>query len=384
MPTVHMRHGVFMAPYHPLDENPTTLFQQDLELVEWLDRLGFDEAWIGEHHSAGFETIASPELFIAYAAAKTQRITFGTGVVSLPYHNPLMVANRIIQLDHLTRGRVKLGVGPGLLIQDAVMIGVDPADQRARMTDALEIILRLLNGETVTKKSEWYDLNGAMCQILPFTQPHPEVCVASALTPSGGRLAGKYDLGMLCFTSDRSNYGALQKNWQIANEIAAEHGRTMDPNRLRLVGPIHIAETREKARENVRFGFEKYIDYLNRLHPGRYPIPAGTDPVDWYTGKGFGVVGTPDDAIAMIEQLQEKQGDFGMFCQMAHDWADWEQTKKSYELYMRFVVPHFARSNRARVASLDWVAERASGFDRQREAAAEAMIKLHENERGRR
>jgi len=149
-----------------------------------------------------------------------------------------------------------------------------------------------------------------------------------------------------------------------------------------LQRPIHIAETREKARENARFGFQKYIDYLNRLHPGRYPIPAGEDSMDWYVGRGFGVIGTSNDAIEMIEKLQEKQGPFGLYCQMTHDWADWEQTKKSYELYMRFVVPHFAKSNRPRVASLDWTAERAREFDKKREAAAEAMIQKHERERG--
>ena len=164
-----------------------------------------DEAWIGEHHSSGFEIISSPEIFIAYAAARTSRIQFGTGVITLPYHNPLMVANRIVQLDHMTRGRVKFGVGPGLLVQDAAMLGIDPAVQRDRMTDALEIIMRLLRGEKVTKKSEWYDLVGAECQLLPYTKPYPELAVASAITPSGGRLAGKHDLGLLCFSTDRSS-----------------------------------------------------------------------------------------------------------------------------------------------------------------------------------
>src|SRR5271155_5672802 len=119
--TIKLRNGIFLAPFHPVDEDPTLCIQRDLELMEWLDRLGYEEAWIGEHHSAGFEIISSPELFIAAAAERTKRIRFGTGVISLPYHNPLMVANRIIQLDHMTRGRIILGVGPGLLVSDAVM-----------------------------------------------------------------------------------------------------------------------------------------------------------------------------------------------------------------------------------------------------------------------
>src|ERR1700728_1252742 len=126
------RAGIFLAPFHPLDEDPTEAIHRDLELVEFLDRVGYDEAWIGEHHSAGFEIISSPELFIAAAAERTKRIRLGTGVVSLPYHNPLMAANRIIQLDHQTRGRVMFGVGPGLLPSDAFSMGIEPSTQRDR------------------------------------------------------------------------------------------------------------------------------------------------------------------------------------------------------------------------------------------------------------
>src|SRR3954462_6085291 len=127
MATFDLRNGIFLAPFHPLDEDPTEAIQRDLALVEHLDHLGYEEAWIGEHHSAGMEIIASPELFIAAAAERTKRIRFGTGVISVPYHNPLMVANRCIQLDHMTMGRCMFGFGPGLLASDAIMLGIDPA-----------------------------------------------------------------------------------------------------------------------------------------------------------------------------------------------------------------------------------------------------------------
>ena len=139
-----LRFGIFMAPFHPTGQNPTLALDRDLDLIEHLDRLGFDEAWIGEHHSGGYEIIASPEMFIATAAERTQHIQLGTGVVSLPYHHPFMTAQRLVLLDHLTKGRVMLGVGPGALPSDAFMLGIDPADQRDRMEEALEIILRLL------------------------------------------------------------------------------------------------------------------------------------------------------------------------------------------------------------------------------------------------
>src|ERR687883_1002585 len=139
-----MRFGLFMAPFHPVGQNPTLALERDLDLIVHLDRLGFDEVWIGEHHSAGWEIIASPEVFIAAAAERTKNIKLGTGVISLPYHNPLMVANRMVLLDHLTRGRVMLGVGPGALVTDALMLGIEPDTQRPRMAEALDAIIRLL------------------------------------------------------------------------------------------------------------------------------------------------------------------------------------------------------------------------------------------------
>lgn len=371
-----MRHGVFLAPLHPNDENPHLLIHRDLELMEWLDKLGYDEAWIGEHHSGGFETIASPELFIATAAERTRNLRFGTGVISLPYHQPLMVANRIIQLDHQTRGRVMFGFGPGLLVSDAAQLGIDPKTQRDRMAQSLDVILRLLDGEQVTEKTDWYNLTGARAHLLPYTQPRPEIAVASAATPSGGKLAGKYDLIMLCVaaTDPAGGFNVLDVNWKVAEDTAAEYGRAMDRQKLRLVGPMHIAETREKARENVRFGLMKYLDYARTLTPGRFGDFNGRDPVDVMLDSGHIVIGTPDDAITMLEKLREKQGYFGAYLHQGHDWADWEATKKSYELYMRFVAPHFSNANQNRHASFgDWKA-RSVEFSEASHAAAKATF----------
>src|SRR3954465_7218729 len=142
-----LRFGIFMAPFHPAGENPTPALQRDLELIEHLDRLGYDEAWIGEHHSAGSEIIASPEIFIAAAAERTRQIRLGTGVTSLAYHNPLWVAERMVLLDHLTRGRAMLGVGPGSLPTDSAMIGLTPTETRELMDVNFDIVMRLLGGD---------------------------------------------------------------------------------------------------------------------------------------------------------------------------------------------------------------------------------------------
>jgi len=382
MSRLTLRSGIFLAPFHPIDEDPTLALRRDLELVEWLDRLGYEEAWIGEHHSAGFEIISSPELFIAAAAERTRRIRLGTGVVSLPYHNPLMVANRIVQLDHMTMGRVMCGVGPGLLTSDAMMLGIDPSTQRDRMLQGLDVILRLFRGETVTEKTDWYTLQDARLHLLPFTRPYPEVAVASLVTPSGGRAAGKYGLGMLCVAATvEGAFDVLATNWKVAQEIAAEHGRVMDPAVLRLVGPMHIAETREQARANVRYGLQKYLDYYQAINPARFSDLEGRDPVDVLTETRRAVIGTPDDAIEQIQRLRDKQGEFGCYLQLVHNWANWEATKKSYELYARHVVPHFRGSNAHRASSNAWAYEHRMEFSTLRDAATKKMFDQHEAER---
>jgi limonene 1,2-monooxygenase len=378
---IPLRHGVFLAPFHSVRENPTLALERDLELMQHLDSLGFAEAWIGEHHSAGMETIDSPELFIAAAAERTKHIRFGTGVISLPYHHPLNVANRIIQLDHMTRGRVMLGVGPGLLASDALMMGIEPEVTRDRMAESLDVILRLLRGDTVTEATEWYTLREARTHLRPFTSPHPEVCVASAVTPSGGRLAGRYELGMLAVAAGvQAGFDALDVNWSVAGEIAAEHGRQMDRSRLRCVVGMHIAESRQQAIEDIRFGAAEYVDYLNNNQP-RFHVPEGVDTVDWLVENRIAVVGTPDDAIERIEQLYAKQGEFGALLLLATNWADWAATKRSYELYARYVIPHFARANTNREASYRWVSEHQSEIVSKRVAAAEQMVAKHEAER---
>ena len=141
-----MRFGAFIAPFHDVGQNPTLALERDLELLEHLDRLGFDEAWIGEHHSGGFELIASPEVFIATAAERTKHLRLGSGVNSLPYHHPLLLADRFVLLDHLTRGRAMLGCGPGQLTSDAHMLGIPPDSQRPRMEEALDAIVRAARG----------------------------------------------------------------------------------------------------------------------------------------------------------------------------------------------------------------------------------------------
>jgi limonene 1,2-monooxygenase len=338
--------------------------QRDFELIEQLDQLGYDEAWIGEHHSAGYEIIASPEIFIAAAAERTRRIRLGTGVSSVPYHHPLMLADRIMQLDHQTRGRVMFGVGPGALPSDAFMMGIDVQRQRDMMDEALAALIPLLRGEKVTMQTDWFTLRDAQLQLRPFTQPHIEIAVASQVSPSGARAAGKYGLSLLSIgATTTGGFNALAQNWAICEGKAAEHQQVIDRNRWRLVGPMHIAETREKARENVKFGLGAWLDYFRRV--AALPLaPEGPieDAVEAMNQTGFAVIGTVEDAIAQLERLQIESGGFGCFLQMAHEWADREATRKSYELIARYVMPHFQGALESTTESRDWAAANRETF----------------------
>ena len=376
-----LRTGVFLAPFHPVHEDPTLAIRRDIELVEWLDELGYEEAWIGEHHSAGFEIISSPELFIAAAAERTQRIKLGTGVVSLPYHNPLTAANRIIQLDHQTRGRVMFGVGPGLLPSDALMMGIPIDKQRDRMVEAIDVILRLFQGETVTAETEWFKLHNARMQLLPFTKPYPEIAVASSFTPSGGRLAGRHGFGMLCVAATNPiGYDALSINWEVAQKTAAEYDRAMDPSRLRLVGPMHIAESRAEARAQVQFGFHQWNAYFSAINRQGSEDLQGRDPIDAMIERGAGVVGTPDDAIAQIERLEQKIPNFGAYLLLGHNWANFADTKRSYALFAQHVKPHFNRVNTARAESLKWAADNSDEFMGAALSAAAKTVEKYQSE----
>ncbi len=182
--------GAFLPPFHHPSEHPTLQLEGDLELAEFLDELGFDELWVGEHHSVGWELVGSPEMFLAAAAQRTKRIRLGTGVVSIPYHHPFNVAQRIALLDHLSRGRAMLGIGPGALPSDAYMLGIESTSQRPRMEEGLGVILRLLNeDEPVTYKSDWFTLQEAALQLRPLQQRLP-VAVASQISPAGMQTAG--------------------------------------------------------------------------------------------------------------------------------------------------------------------------------------------------
>jgi limonene 1,2-monooxygenase len=370
-----LRSGVFLAPFHATRSNPTLALERDLELMQHLDRLNYHEAWIGEHHSGGMEIIAAPEMFIAAAAERTRHIRLGTGVSSLPYHNPFMLASRIVQLDHMTRGRAMFGVGPGALVYDAYKIGVAASEQRRMMNESLDVIVDLFKGKTVNKDTDWFKLRDARLQLNCYTQPTIEMAVAAARSPSGALAAARHGLGILSIGGATPASIAHQgANWKLYETEACKHGHVPDRLKWRVVALMHIAETREQARKNVNFGLKEYCDYFREI--ATFPIvpPDVKDDCDWLIETGTACIGTPDDAIAYIEKLLEGSGGFGVIMELAHNWADWEATRKHYELMARYVHPHFQRSTAPRIDAYAHAAAHFKDFTKQAAAAVNAEI----------
>jgi limonene 1,2-monooxygenase len=357
--------GVFITPFHPVGQSPTVALQYDMDRVEALDRLGFDEAWFGEHHSGGYELIACPEVFIAAAAERTKHIRLGTGVVSLPYHHPLMVADRWVLLDHLTRGRVMFGAGPGALPSDAYMMGIDPVNQRPMMQESLEAILALLRAapdERITRETDWFTLRDAQLHIRPYTWPYPEISTAAMVSPSGPRLAGALGTSLLSLSmSVPGGFAALETTWDIVVDQAAKAGRA-EPDRAdwRVLAIMHLADSRDQAIDDCTHGLPDFAAYFGAA--GFVPLsndvtgvpPSPREFVTDYAAKGNCCLGTPDDAITYIQDLLERSGGFGTLLILGHDWASPQATFHSYELFAREVIPHFKGQLVAPRASHDW------------------------------
>ncbi len=357
-----LRFGAFVAPHHPLGESPTLLFRRDIALAKQIDELGYDEFWVGEHHSSGWETIGSPELLLAAAAEHTHTIRLGTGVISLPYHHPFNVAARLAQLDHMTRGRVIFGSGPGALPSDAHTLNIDPMVQRDRQDEAMGVIRRLLRGEDrFSYESDWFTLRDAALQILPL-QEDMEMATASSLSPSGMTLAGKYGCGVISIASTSSEgLAALPTQWGFAETAAAEHGQRVDRRNWRVMMNWHIAESREQARDEAVYGLQRWHNEYNVKvlgRPGAKHFDNAWELLDSMVASGAAVVGTPDDLVAAIGKLYDVTGGFGAAIGFAHDWANLDATKRSWELVARYVIPEINGQLRGLRASADFLTEK--------------------------
>jgi limonene 1,2-monooxygenase len=375
-----LRFGIFMPPFNaPATQNATSSLQRDLLTIQLLDDLGYDEAWVGEHHSGGTEIIAEPIQFMCYVGALTKHIKLGPGVVSVPYHNPLWVADRIILADHLLRGRVMFGMGPGSLPTDATMIGLEPKQLRPSLDHDAGVIIDLIRGKTVNVKTDRYNLVDAQCQLAPYSDF--DIAVAASTSPAGSMLAGRHGIGLLSLGAlMREDMNLMHLHWDRAEAEAEKHEKKVSRDKWRLVGFMHLAETRQQAIEDVRYGLPAFVRYTQEvlaLPTLRVAGKSFEEYLAWFQEGGAAVIGTPDDAIAHIKKLEEQSGGFGCYLMVANDFANWEATRKHYELFARYVMPCFQPSQERLLASERYSISRHAELDEKNMAAIQSWTDEH-------
>jgi limonene 1,2-monooxygenase len=373
-----LKFGLFVAPYHVPGGNATLQLDHDIQIARVIEDLGYDEIWYGEHHSNGVEIIASPELMIAAAAQITKRIQLGTGVNSVPYHNPLILADRYLQLDHMTKGRFVAGLGPGQLESDIYMMGYKHDAMRDLMEESLRALVPLVRGETVTLQAGNFNLREARLQFGPYTPGGVEFAIASVFTPTGVTLAGQYGMSVLSLAAhDKRGQGVLKELWGMHEKSCATHGHVPRRDRWRLCTIIHIAETREQARRDLEYNILQYQVLFEQLLTIKLPWKTPAAAVDYWIEHSLGVfgrpiIGTPDDAIAAIEGLIETTGGFGSLLLIQQHCASKEAQLRNLELISNYVMPHFKGTNRPREEAIAWLSDhqvelasdRAAAFDK--------------------
>lgn len=332
-----MRFGLFLQPVHHTKEHPTVALERDLELVSHLDRLGYAEAWIGEHHSTGWENIAAPEVVIGVAAERTRQIRLGTGVVQLGLHHPLIALDRAILLDHLTRGRSMFGVGVGGgLPSDLKVFGLTPEESGLRLEQSLDVMERLLEGSgPVSERTDWFEIHEATLQLRPYSHPHMTFAVAST-NPRNVERMGRLGGLVLAGPVPQKVPGMLDALRTGARTAGVEGTR----GQIRLSYAMHLAEDREEAISEFREGAITEHYEFNVAVNGA-PEPSGT-PEDWYQAfVARNIIGSPEDAVAKLIEIEEASGGVGGILFTSRDWAGTEASFRSWELFARHVAPRF-------------------------------------------
>ena len=342
-----MKFSFFMMPLHHPKENPALAFQRDISLIRLADDLDFDEFMIGEHHSGGWETMPLPEMALSMAAANAHRIRLGTSVVNLPFHHPFHVAERTAFLDHLTRGRAILGIGPSNLVTDKRLFAIAQDTLYPMMRESVDLIVKFLEtSDPFDHDGEFWSFRDMRLQLRSYQQPRLPLAIAST---SGSDdvldLAARHGMILMSGVGKKRPKG-LAENWARFGELATNYDKTPSRDNWRLATAMHLAESREEAWNEVRAGILREAEYFAKvgLKPVYESYPG--QPIDEFTAESCvdmrdWVVGTPDDAIAWIENKQAETGGFGGVMLTTHEWADIFPIRRSIELFARHVMPQF-------------------------------------------
>ncbi len=333
-----MKFGLFLQPVHRPTEHPTIALEHDLDLVVHLDKLGFDEVWIGEHHSTGWENIAAPDAFIAAAAERTRHIRLGTGIMQVGLHHPLVLLDRMIFLDHLTRGRAMFGMGVGGgLPSDLKVFGLSPEQAGLRLEEGFDVMMRLLHAdEPITEKTDWYELHHAVLPLQPYSKPHMHLAMATT-QPRNLELMGQ--VGGSVLTGPLAH--RVPELHAHLESGAAAVGRTASRSQIMLSYGLHIADSKEEAMAQIRDGvLDEQRHFTTAVNRQLAPDLGDDELVDRLMGRML--IGSPDDVADRIERIvEESAGGFGGILFISRDWAGREASWLSWERFARQVAPRF-------------------------------------------
>ena len=357
-----MELGYFTMPLHPPGSNITKTLADDLEQIVTLDRLGYTEAWIGEHFTAKWENIPAPDLFIAQALAMTENIVLGTGVSCMPNHNPFMIAHRIAQLDHMARGRFRWGVGSGGFPGDFEVFGFDPdtGEHRTMTRDALDLVLQLWDDPKpgLYENKYWrftvpepVDDYGLGFHLKPYQKPHPPIGVAGVSSRSETlKLAG--ERGYIPMSINLVPSATIAGHWDAVEEGARRTGRSADRSVWRVAREVFVADTTEEARREALEGVlaRDFQDYFLRILPAHKlldQMKTNTDMPDSdvtteYLLDNIWIVGSPGDVAAKLRRLYQEAGGFGVLLAMGHEWQPRDMWLRSMTLLAEEVIPQLA------------------------------------------
>jgi limonene 1,2-monooxygenase len=356
-----MNFGIFTMPEHVPWSNWNLAYDVDLEKIQFAEKLGFSEFWIGEHHAGGYENVPVPEYYIARASAVTSTIKLGTGTVNLPYHDPFMVAERLAFLDQLTKGRLIYGVGGGGLPFDQELFGTGPT-AGPRFDEALSIVERLWSSsEPISHEGEFYAFENREIQVRPYQDP-PPITVAGLRNLNKYELCGERGYGPMSMYYVRphaiAGMDALSLNDQINAAVAAAERAGRDPDEprrgWRILREVYVSDSREKAIEELRQGHRYSYDYILALGIGglikdREDMELEEMTFEWMIDSFPMIIGSPEECIRQIQELQEETGGFGTLILNDRNWVTLDQWKRSKELFMRYVAPAFIqREDQAR------------------------------------
>ncbi len=344
-------------PSHPPERPLYEGYRWDLAQLELLDRIGFDEAWIGEHFTAPWEPNPAPDLLIAQALLRTQRIKLAPGAHLLPYHHPVELAHRVAFLDHIAQGRYMLGVGISALPSDLLLFDVDAAaGENRRMTlEALEIMIGLWTKGAIRHDGAFWRVRPPetpfpflRVHIQPFQKPHPPIGIAG-LSPGSETLKIAGERGFMPL-SIALNTAHVASHWDSVLAGAERSGRTPDRGQWRLVKEVYVAETDAEARQAARRGamgrcWEEYLlpFYLGngmgphfKAHPSH---PESAIDVD-YLIEHHWLVGSPATVAEKLAGLQRATGGFGGLLVMVYDFSSEEERwEASLRLLVSEVLP---------------------------------------------